>query len=138
MTKQRRDRRKNTIWCNAWIYGGSFYYGFCPSEKAWNETMKRLGRVHKYPTTPGNATILTQDGTVTVVVTIGETQDKSDGVNVSSIVLHEAVHVWQELCKKIGESIPSAEFEAYTIQHIYGQLIGAYRETRGEVFKRVA
>jgi hypothetical protein len=100
--------------------------------------MKRLMTVQKYPTTPGHATILTQDGKVTVVVTIGEKQDKSDGVNVSSIILHEAVHVWQELCEKIGEREASQEFEAYTIQHIYGQLIGAYCETRSEVFKRAA
>ena len=127
-----------TVWCNTWIFGGAFCYGFCPSAKAWHATMKRLGYVASYPTTAGHATIFTKDNQRTVVVTVAESHDKGDGVVVSSLILHEAVHVWQEWYSLIGESDPSAEFEAYMIQHIYIELMDAYTATRGEIFKRAA
>ena len=44
-----------------------------------------------------------------------------------SMLCHEAVHVFQWNCAKIGEHDPSAEFEAYSIQAIAHNLMVAYR-----------
>lgn len=42
----------------------------------------------------------------------------SKSVASDDILTHEAVHVWQILCKFLGENSPGIEMEAYHIQHI--------------------
>jgi len=48
------------------------------------------------------------------------------GIQVASILVHEAVHIWQQFRHRIGEEHPSAEFEAYAIQTISQRLMEAY------------
>lgn len=45
------------------------------------------------------------------------------------LLVHEAVHVWQESMAEINENNPSEEFEAYSIQQISQNLIDAYEES---------
>lgn len=52
-----------------------------------------------------------------------------DPIDIATVLVHEAVHVFQQHCKNIGEDNPSEEFEAYSIQHISQQLMIAYRNT---------
>lgn len=40
-----------------------------------------------------------------------------------SLIVHEAVHIWQELKKRMNEKEPSSEFEAYSIQRISQDLL---------------
>lgn len=51
------------------------------------------------------------------IVQIGDTSDK-DQIQVYGLLLHEAVHVWQFVKRRMGEREPSVEFEAYSIQKI--------------------
>ncbi|MDC5183282.1 hypothetical protein OHW37_11630 [Acinetobacter baumannii] len=51
------------------------------------------------------------------IVQIGDTSDK-DQIQVYGLLLHEAVHVWQFVKRRMGEREPSVEFEAYSIQAI--------------------
>ena len=51
-----------------------------------------------------------------------------DPIDVATVLVHEAVHVFQQHCKDMGEEHPSEEFEAYSIQHISQQLMVAYRD----------
>lgn len=44
-------------------------------------------------------------------------------VEVAGLLVHEAVHIWQQFCERVGESNPSCEFEAYSIQQISQQLM---------------
>lgn len=52
-----------------------------------------------------------------------------DPIDIATVLVHEAVHVFQQHCKNIGEDNPSEEFEAYSIQQISQQLMLAYRKT---------
>ena len=51
-----------------------------------------------------------------------------DGVQIAALLVHEAVHIWQECKDLIGERNPSAEFEAYSIQGIAQNLMQKYVE----------
>ncbi|MGL2945419.1 hypothetical protein ACSVHN_16680 [Acinetobacter baumannii] len=51
------------------------------------------------------------------IVQIGDTADK-DQIQVYGLLLHEAVHIWQIVKRRMSEHEPSVEFEAYSIQAI--------------------
>lgn len=52
-----------------------------------------------------------------VAVEIGDVSDLNDA-QILSALIHESVHVFQEACIDVREHKPSAEFEAYAIEHI--------------------
>lgn len=62
------------------------------------------------------------------IVQIGDTADK-DQIQVYGLLLHEAVHIWQIVKRRMGESEPSVEFEAYSIQAIAQDLFEMYEES---------
>lgn len=96
----------------------------CLDAKAMRKAFLRIGlpaRFHgQFPRT-GLATKFaeakrgTKDHCALVCVTDPETIER---IPMAAALVHEAVHVWQWHCKLIGERKPSAEFEAYAIQHI--------------------
>jgi hypothetical protein len=49
-------------------------------------------------------------------------------IQVAALLVHEAVHVWQEFRFRIGELEPPREFEAYCIQSIAQRLMQAYAD----------
>lgn len=51
-----------------------------------------------------------------------------DGIDVATLLVHEAVHVVQEYFRFIGEDNPGNEIEAYTIQNVSASLMRAYRD----------
>lgn len=51
-------------------------------------------------------------------------------LQVSTILLHEAVHVWQRHCEYIGETKPRIEIEAYAIENITRGLMLEYCRQR--------
>ena len=53
------------------------------------------------------------------------------GFKIVEILIHEAVHVYQNLIKHIGESHPSTEFDAYTVHHISMELIADFERITG-------
>ena len=48
-----------------------------------------------------------------------------------ALLVHEAVHIWQEIKKLIGEEHPSKEFEAYSMQAITQELFVEYQRQVG-------
>ncbi len=51
------------------------------------------------------------------IVQIGDTSERSH-IEIYGLLLHESVHIWQRVRQLMGESNPSIEFEAYSIQAI--------------------
>lgn len=63
-----------------------------------------------------------KDGEAVAIVCISGYRGR-DPIAVAGLLVHEAVHVWQEHCKRIGESAPGREAEAYAIQWISQELL---------------
>jgi hypothetical protein len=110
--------------------------GFVPSEKAWDQEMKTMGLSDPWPSKPQSAghTQWIEDrktgvGRIYVVISDG---GERDAFEVISTIVHEAVHVWQFLCRHIGEADPGTEMEAYGIQYITEKLIDAYTSSQGK------
>ena len=66
-----------------------------------------------------------QDRGLVAVVCLGDVS-RCSSVDVAALLVHEAVHVWQAFCEHIGDTSPSDEFEAYSIQSISYELMTAY------------
>lgn len=69
------------------------------------------------------------DGNLAAVVCLRVDGDYS-GIQIAGLLIHEAVHIWQEFSHRIGEGQPSEEFEAYAVQSISQRLMSSYAEQR--------
>lgn len=56
------------------------------------------------------------------------TRDGLSGTQIAALLVHEAVHIFQEWCAVYGEKYPSSEFQAYSIQAISQELMDSYAE----------
>lgn len=63
-----------------------------------------------------------------IVVLINKKTDISDEEKIALIV-HESVHVFQEIKERMREDKPSIEFEAYSIQTIFLGLLDLYQRS---------
>ncbi len=105
----------------------------CGSEEEYLEVMKYLKC--KYfdrwltPGCHGKTHTLESGSKVTCIVCIDFNDAKKETLScVIGLLVHEAVHVWEVLCDHIGESKPSSEFQAYSIQIIAQRLISDFLE----------
>lgn len=124
-----------TVWCDAGLFKGLFYYGFCPNEKAWEKSMKSFGLPNNpYPTSHGRCTFLSNKGgkPVVLVTIMDGAENNYSHIEIAGIIVHEGIHVWQQMCNTVGEDAPSVEFEAYSVQKIFQELMTAFEATRGK------
>ena len=97
-------------------------FGFTDSQIDLQREFKRLNcqdvPVPLFPTGKDGATyIMSTDGTRTLIVCIPKDRKVQRHV-MTALVVHEATHVWQEVCREMGEEEPGTEIEAYAIQWI--------------------
>lgn len=63
-----------------------------------------------------------------IVVLLDKKANVTDSEKIALLV-HESVHVWQEIRKRMGEKEPSFEFEAYSVQSIFLGLLDLYQRS---------
>lgn len=108
----------------------------CGSEKEYFKVMKHLNITYPAPWIASDGlarchTFTLEDKiTCVVCLDVPKAHIEKDQICVIGTLIHEATHVWQELCLSIGEDKPSAEFEAYSIQRISQQLLWSYKKQR--------
>lgn len=65
-------------------------------------------------------------GEAVVIVCMRDWETRS-GIEVAGLLVHEAVHIWQEYCEMIGEERPGREQEAYAVQSIAQELMAEFK-----------
>lgn len=112
------------------------YLVLCTNEKQFRKALKHLN-FSEWATFPAlgssNADATTHhltnaEGDTVSIVYFPPPPEKRgiDNAQIAAMLVHEAVHVWQEFVESIGENKPSREFEAYAIQAITQRLLYDY------------
>lgn len=120
-------------WLDRRLMDNPFHIALCTSEQAFQRELRRLKiakeRWPKWILSPQSAAtthyFATADGRRVVIVAISRKRS-ANRLETYATLVHEAVHVWQWIKEDIHESEPSAEFEAYSIQRLSLNLMGAY------------
>lgn len=124
------------IWCDRALWQCRYSYGLCLSEKDYNREMRKMkvpsGTQGPWISDGANATthfLEHPDGHKAAIVCM-DANGSLTGVQVAALLVHEAVHIWQQHRKFIGESEPGDESEAYAIQALSQRLMEAYVEAK--------
>lgn len=130
-----------SVWLDRALVTSPIYYALCTTQKLFEGELRRLKMARdtwpKFLSTPqSHATthfLVNPKGSHTcAIVCIHPSDGSRSGAQVAALLVHEAVHIWQEARDNIGEVRPSPEFEAYSIQSISQRLIGEYaRQVHG-------
>ncbi len=119
-----------TRWLDRRIAAPGPYLTLCLTEAEFRAAIAPL----KPPETPrwitsasANATThyFANENKKTCVVCLNDWLGRNP-IEVAGLIVHEAVHVWQEYCRDIGEREPGAEQEAYAIQAIAQELLAEF------------
>lgn len=120
-------------WINTWLVDSPYYIGLCKSEEGFKRELKRLSVPRDswpewIPKRKDGSThcFESKDGRLCVIICIRKA--KGHELDAIGLLIHEAVHAWQEIREELGEDNPSSEFEAYSIQAISQRLIAEYRK----------
>lgn len=123
-------------WLSRELITNPLFIGLCTDEKDFQRALKKL-KIPKndqpdfLTSEHANATVhfFTRQGKEVAIVCIHKKQPKGiTRIQIDCLLVHEAVHIWQEIRERIGERNPSYEFEAYSIQSIAQDLIVAFHE----------
>lgn len=120
-------------WLERGLITSPLYLSLCTTERQFHRQLRHIG-IERADWPPflssvhANATahfFLRKDKHVAIVCI--HPAPERDQLEVVGLIVHEAVHVWQEVLEYIGEHRPSAEFEAYSVQSLAQTLLGEYR-----------
>ena len=121
---------RKTNWLDRRIAAPGPYMCLRLSEEEYLAEMRKLKfKVPPTWVTPGaDATVHhfeQTDGDHMAVVCLNVTPDRT-AIEIAGLLVHEAVHIWQEYADGIGETHPGREQEAYAIQSIAQELMAEY------------
>lgn len=122
-------------WLDRRIAAPGPYLALCLSEAEYEAAMRRLKVKHCGPwisTPQADATThhLSNEGSLACVVCLRDHQGR-DPVEIAGLLVHEAVHAWQEWCDYYGERTPGREQEAYAVQAIAQELMAEFARRMG-------
>ena len=129
-------RPERTNWLDRRIAAPGPHLALCLDEQAFKEACRhlRLDAVPpwiKNPHSHATAHYIEGQRGLCVVVCMRDWQGR-DPVEVAGLLVHEAVHVWQEYAEQIGEHEPGREQEAYAVQAIAQELMAEFaRQVNG-------
>jgi hypothetical protein len=117
-------------WLDRRISAPGPYLCLCLSEAEYRAAMKhcRLDMTDPWIRTPqADATVhhAHSDHGQVAIVCMRDTRDRKP-VEIAGLLVHEAVHIWQEWCAYYGEDRPGREQEAYAIQGIAQELMAEF------------
>ena len=117
-------------WLDRRIAAPGPFLALCLSEAQFKAAIKhmRLSVSVPFMNTPhshATAHFFDAPGGLTAVVCLRDFEGR-DPVEVAGILVHEAVHVWQEYADHIGEKEPGREQEAYAVQSIAQELMAEF------------
>jgi hypothetical protein len=124
-------------WLDRRVTPAAPYFTLCLTEEDYKAATKHLElkETVKWVSDGANATthiMNNPEGKSVCLVCIKGFEGREPS-EVAGLLIHEAVHVWQEYLRSIHETSPSSEFEAYGIQNIAQELIYEFgRRMKGE------
>ena len=124
------------MWLNRRLMDSPVYFCLCLTEKQFKKKLKHLKVQDElaFVNCGSDATTyyFERKGKTAAIVCFKEDPDRVPEQNIALLV-HEAVHIWQQIKETIGEQEPSKEFEAYSIQSITQELLRHYfKNERGK------
>jgi len=127
--------KKDAIWLDRILFENPCFVGLCITEKQFKNTLKRMtvpeNKWPDFPTKGATVHYFEKEGLKTRIVCKISEQNKHSKTSTMALLVHEAVHIWREVKKQIGEEHASSEFEAYGIQNISQSLFEAYNKLTG-------
>lgn len=118
-------------WCGQELIVCPFKYKLCVGVEAVVKEFRKL-EVHEEQWTGvlGSTACCvfmerTKEGSVCIVF-LSDLKGVSDD-EILGILAHESVHIWQRARDIMTEECPSGEFEAYSIQQVFMNLLQEYR-----------
>lgn len=128
-------KKSSSVWCQRGLFQGG-YLGFVTSQKEFEQALadiKMVGYSDAY--VPNGWPACTHsfenvDGSIACIVGLNmELAAKQDPIDVAALLVHEAVHVFQQNESAAGKmGCFGTEGEAYAIQNISTQLMSAYAD----------
>lgn len=102
----------------------------CLSEQELAHALRGMIKEHvSFPISGALCTTLRHDKTdelCSIVSVSKHSQEQCNAIEMAGLLVHEAVHVWQQYAEDIGERNPGIEQEAYAIQGISQELMAEY------------
>ena len=117
-------------WLDRRVSAPGPYLCLCLSEEEYLSAVKHLrvdspGPWIKTPQANATAHYFQSPHGFTTIVCMRDHEGRNP-VEVAGLLVHEAVHTWQEWCDYYGETTPGREQEAYAVQVISQELMAEY------------
>lgn len=121
---------KKYKWLNRRVARQGPYLTLCLSAEEQTHALRGLTKEHiPFPATGALCSTLCSEKTndLCCIVSVSKlSQEHLNSIEMAGLLIHEAVHVWQQYAKNIGETSPGMEQEAYAIQGISQELMAEY------------
>lgn len=124
--------KKNSVrWLDRRIAAPGPYLALALNEEKFDAALKHMGVVDRprfIATDAADATchVLEKGGGGLACIVCLSGWEEADPIEVAGLLVHEAVHIWQQYAKNIGETHPGDEQEAYAVQAISQELMAEF------------